>query len=116
MQKMGKGLLPPDFCDIITVFKKQKNEEFKSSIITGCKFLKLTEDFSGDIRAGTQLSFSARVPNYDEIAPGDILVSGAVIDKAAKGHNGEDILAKYPRAAFRARQVSFCGNHIYVKG
>lgn len=110
-------LLPPDFCDVITILKRNKDGTYKPQRVSGGKFAPIKADFSEYICKHTEYSFFARIPLGKCAAePGDILVKGAVYDTFKKEENGEDILKKYPHTAFRAKTVSFCGNHIYVKG
>ncbi len=117
MTNNKKGLLPPDFCDVLTLFKREKCGYRQANIIKRCKFSKDKTEFSGDVLGGVNHGFYARVPlGQAEVIPGDILVKGRVYLFPKKEENGEDILKKYPHTAFRVTKVSFCGNHIYVKG
>ena len=111
------GLFPPVFCDFVTVYRRNEDGSFKVSQIKGCKFSNEKTEFSKDIRASIKRDFYARIPVGNcVILPGDILVKGVVFEYARKGQEGEDILGKFPLSSFRVKTVSFCGNHIYVKG
>lgn len=111
------GLFPPVFCDLVTLYSRKKDGSFKISQISGCKFSKEQTGFAQDIRASLERKFYARIPTGNHtVLPGDILVKGAVFTHAQKGREGEDILEKFPLSSFRVKTVSFCANHIYVKG
>ena len=117
MKSKTEGLFPPTFCDFLMLYSRQSDGSFKISQISGCKFSNEKTEFSGDIRASLTRNFYARIPvGNHTILPGDILVKGAVFAHAQKGKEGEDILDKFPRSSFRVKSVSFCANHIYVKG
>lgn len=112
-----KGLLPPDFCEVITVYQKEQNGGFTAIAVGGCKYTTKGAELAKKTDGSIDYISCARIPlGKCEVLPGDILVLGYVYDTAKKHENGEDILKKYSGKAFRAETVSFCGNHILVKG
>ena len=110
-------LFPPDFCEVLTVFKKSSDGSYVPKSVGRCKFSEEKREYGSDVLKSTEAELYARIPlGKIDIVPDDIVVRGIACGRFLKQENGEDILKKFKGSSFRVTSVSFCGNHIYVKG
>lgn len=115
VRNKGQSFLPPDFTDDITIFSRTSDGRYTGKVACGCKF-RVNEIYSQGIREEKCSNSFARIGTENVVFPGDIIVKGRAGGNFKKEFNGEDILEKYPNQSFRVKTVSFCENHILVKG
>ena len=128
-------MINPTFKDTVTLYHQTKEvDEVNRRTITKWTRRVFKECFYGTQIAegltGTTLAvangYTVRIPFTDkvmEIAPGDIIVKGAVSDEIedVAGKRATELVAKYKPDAFTVRAVSdntkiFCGAHYKVVG
>lgn len=109
-------MINPTFIDTVTVYHQIKDKDqpkttWKRSVYEECFFGTVdAESLSGNTLSDAS-TYIVRIPYRDaavDIAPGDVVVKGAILDEIADvaGQRINDLLARYKPNAFTVRSVA----------